>query len=138
MTLPEARRHPAPLDEPAAATHGKPSGGIRLMVRRFLFASLVGAAYACLGHSGQAQAQNAYGQAWGGTYTTQDWDRFYHYPFVYYPQNFWGSEYYRSADSLYYRYPPEMRIPVYNRRWHNEYPTRRRYHAGHHFQLDVF
>ena len=88
------------------------------------------AAFGCLSHGSQAQAQNAYGQAWGGTYTAQDWNRFYHYPYVYYPQNFWGNEYYRSADSLYYRYPPEMRIPVYNRRWHNEYPNRRKYHAG--------
>ena len=100
-----------------------------------------------------AQAQQAYGRAWGGTYTTQDWNRFYHYPYVYYPQNFWGSEYYRSADSLYYRYPPEMRIPVYNRKWHNYYPNHRtryydgllnvrhngaRYHSGKHFILDVF
>ena len=67
-----------------------------------------------------------------------NWGRFYHYPYVYYPQNFWGNEYYRSADSLYYRYPPEMRIPVYNRRWHNYYPNRRKYHSGHHFVLDVF
>ena len=68
----------------------------------------------------------------------QDWDRFYHYPYVYYPQNFWGNEYFRSADSLYHRYPPEMRIPVYNRHWHNYYPNRRAYHWGHHFALDVF
>ena len=114
------------------------SRGTRLMIRRTLFAACVCAAFGCLNHSGRAAAQNAYGQAWGGTYTAQDWNRFYHYPYVYYPQNFWGNEYYRSADSLYYRYPPEMRIPVYNRRWHNYYPTRRKYYAGHHFQLDVF
>jgi hypothetical protein len=108
------------------------------MIRRFLLAACAVAAFGCASQGSQAQAQNAYGQAWGGTYTTQDWNRFYHYPYVYYPQNFWGSEYYRSADSLYYRYPPEMRIPVYNRRWHNEYPTRRKFHTGHHFQLDVF
>ena len=69
---------------------------------------------------------------------TQDWERFYHYPYVYYPQNFWGNEYYRSADSLYYRYPAEMRIPVYNRHWHNEYPSPRKYYSGSHFVLDVF
>ena len=86
----------------------------------------------------EAQAQQAYGRAWGHTYNTMDWDRFYHYPYVYYPQNFWGNEYYRSADSLYYRYPPEMRIPVYNRHWHNDYPTPRPYHRGHHFVLDIF
>ena len=45
---------------------------------------------------------------------------------------------YRSAESLYYRYPPEMRIPVYNKQWHNFYPEERRYHWGKHFMLDVF
>jgi hypothetical protein len=108
------------------------------MLRRIFFAACLGMVLAAFGGGSQAQAQQAYGQAWGGSYTTQDWNRFYHYPYVYYPQNFWGNEYYRSADSLYYRYPPEMRIPVYNRRWHNEYPSRRLYHAGHHFNLDVF
>ena len=65
----------------------------------------------------------AYGRRWGNGYGTRDWERFYHYPYVYYPQNFWGSEYYKSAESLYYRYPSEMRIPVYNRKWHNYYPA---------------
>lgn len=85
-----------------------------------------------------AQAEQAFGRQWGRTYTTQDWERFYHYPYVYYPQNFWGNDYYRSAEDLYFRYPPEMRIPVYNRQWHNEYPQPRRYHKGHQFILDVF
>ena len=67
-----------------------------------------------------------------------DWQRFYHYPYVYYPQNFWGNEYYRSSEDLYFRYPPEMQIPVYNKKWHNEYPENRRFHSGHHFMLDVF
>ncbi|MCP4829039.1 MAG: calmodulin-binding protein, partial [Proteobacteria bacterium] len=40
--------------------------------------------------------------------------------------------------SLYHRYPPEMRIPVYNKKWHNYYPSHRRFHSGHHFILDVF
>ena len=80
----------------------------------------------------------AYGQSWGGAPTMRDWNRFYHYPYVYYPQNFYGADYYKSADSLYHRYPPEMRIPVYNKRWHNYYPSNRRYHKGHHFMLDVF
>ena len=45
-----------------------------------------------------------------------------------------------------------MRIPVYNKQWHNYYPvgrsfqngrmfhrhTRLKYHRGHHFMLDVF
>ncbi|MDD4789198.1 MAG: calmodulin-binding protein, partial [Pirellulales bacterium] len=78
------------------------------------------------------------GRQWGRTYSTQDWNRFYHYPYVYYPQNFWSTDYYRSSEDLYYRYPPEMRIPVYNLRWHNYYPQARRYHSGHHFVLDIF
>ena len=86
----------------------------------------------------EAQAQQAYGRAWGHTYSTIDWDRFYHYPYVYYPRNFWGQEYYQSDQSLYHRYPPEMRVPVYNKAWHNYYPNGRRYHWGHHFMLDVF
>ena len=91
---------------------------------------------ACAASDGSAQ--QAYGRQWGHTYNTQDWSRFYHYPYVYYPQNFWGDDYYKSAESLYYRYPPEMRIPVYNRRWHNEYPLPRKYYRGHHFNIDVF
>ena len=60
----------------------------------------------------------------------------YHYPYVYYPQNFWSSEYYQSSDDLYHRYPPEMQVPVYNKRWHNMYPEGALYHSGHHFILD--
>ncbi|MEM6329989.1 MAG: calmodulin-binding protein [Planctomycetota bacterium] len=106
------------------------------MIRRIVFAAAAALAFAAA--ADQAEAQQAYGRQWGGTYSSTDWERFYHYPYVYYPQNYWGSEYYRSADSLYHRYPPEMRIPVYNRRWHNYYPSARRYHSGHHFILDVF
>jgi hypothetical protein len=85
-----------------------------------------------------ASAEQAYGRQWAGTYSNRDWERFYHYPFVYYPQNFYGSEYYRSSEDLYYRYPAEMRIPVYNTRWHNYYPEGSLYHSGHHFILDTF
>ncbi len=49
-----------------------------------------------------------------------------------------GPDYYRSSGNMYYRYPPEMQIPVYNRTWHNEYPQDRRYYGGHHFNLNVF
>lgn len=107
----------------------------------------------------QAQAQQAYGRQWAGSYSTQDWQRFYSYPYVYYPQNFWSDDYFKSSNDLYYRYPQEMRIPVYNRQWHNYYPEgrknqmdpwvqytskskyfseQRRYYRGHHFILDVF
>jgi hypothetical protein len=108
------------------------------MTRRICLVISLAAALTVVLSAGQAHAQQAYGRAWGTTYTTQDWNRFYHYPYVYYPQNFWGNEYYRSADSLYYRYPPEMRIPVYNRHWHNYYPSPRKFHRGAHFALDVF
>ncbi|MCG6156893.1 hypothetical protein [Rubinisphaera margarita] len=64
-----------------------------------------------------------------------DWNRFYYYPYMYYPQNF---QQYGSYDHMYYRYAPEMQIPVYNKDWHNFYPTERPYHKGYHFHLDVF
>ena len=64
-----------------------------------------------------------------------DWNRFYYYPYIYYPHNFQRLETY---DSLYHRYPPNRRIPVYNTGWYNAYPTARPYHKGNHFKLDVF
>jgi len=108
------------------------------MIRRIYFAVSAAMLLAVLSPAPAADAEQAYGRAWGHTYNTTDWERFYHYPYVYYPQNFWGSEYYRSADSLYYRYPPEMRIPVYNRHWFSDYPSPRPYYSGHHFVLDIF
>jgi len=108
------------------------------MIRRFIVIFVCAVALIVIFSAGEAQAQQAFGRNWGHSYSTHDWERFYHYPYVYYPQNFWGNEYYRSAESLYYRYPPEMRIPVYNKKWQNYYPQGRRYHSGHHFILDVF
>lgn len=66
-----------------------------------------------------------------------DWNRFYYYPYIYYPHNFAQPETYNN---LYYRYPPARQIPVYNRSWNNFYPEKkhRAYHMGHHFILDVF
>lgn len=115
------------------------------MIRRITMAAIC-AVVMCVGLSAnEASAdENAYGRVWGGNYNLRDWERFYHYPYVYYPQNFWGNEYYRSSESLYYRYPPEMRIPVYNKKWHNYYPEGEmkhrgnRYHSGKQFLLDVF
>jgi len=92
----------------------------------------------CLDVADASAQQRAYGRVWGNQYGSRDWERFYHYPYVFYPQNYWGNEYYRSAESLYYRYPPEMRVPVYNDDWHNYYPQGRRYHSGFHFELDTF
>ncbi len=108
------------------------------MVRRTVLVLLCTAAIVAVFTATSAQAQQAYNRQWGSSYTSQDWNRFYHYPYVYYPQNFWGNDYYRSQDNLYYRYPAQMRIPVYNRQWHNYYPQGRRYYSGHHFNLDVF
>jgi hypothetical protein len=108
------------------------------MIRRTMLAVCGMALVASALSASRAQAQQAYGRTWGRTYNTQDWQRFYHYPYVYYPQNFWGPDYYKSSDDLYYRYPQEMRIPVYNKQWHNEYPQDRRYHSGHHFILDTY
>ena len=65
-----------------------------------------------------------------------DWQRFYYYPYVYYPHNFQKKQ--PSSDSLYYRYPASRRIPVYNKNWYNFYPSDRPYHSGHHFIIDVF
>ena len=109
------------------------------MSRTFFFGCTLLALTALFSAADTAQAEvRSFGRVWGGNLSAQDWERFYHYPYVYYPQNFWGQEYYRSRESLYYRYPPEMRIPVYNKRWHNYYPSARPYHTGNHFVLDVF
>ena len=108
------------------------------MIRRTMLVLLCAATVAAVFSVADARAQQAFDRQWGRSYSTQDWNRLYHYPYVYYPQNFWGSDYYRSSEDLYFRYPPEMRIPVYNRSWQNYYPQKRRYHQGHHFILDVF
>lgn len=116
------------------------------MIRRMLAVLICAGTLAVCLDVPQAQAQEptgvrphqAYGRMWGGAHSLRDWERFYHYPYVYYPQNFWGNEYYRSSDNPYYRYPREMRIPVYNKTWHNYYPQSRLYHQGSHFNLDVF
>lgn len=113
-------------------------GGI--MIRKALMVMALGTvAGLATADSAQAQQpQQAYGRSWNGGAGERDYNRFMHYPYVYYPQNFWGNEYYRSSNDLYHRYPTEMQIPVYNRKWANYYPTQQRYHWGHHFILDVF
>ena len=108
------------------------------MIRRTPVWLLLAAAVFAVACVADADAQEAFNRQWGRSYSTQDWNRMYHYPYVYYPQNFWGADYYRSSNDLYHRYPPEMRVPVYNRNWHNYYPQARRYHSGHHFMLDTF
>lgn len=110
------------------------------MIRRLLMIAVCVVAFAAFNQCSSAQAQSpqpAYGASWGQQ-GPSNMNRFYHYPYVTYPQNYWGSDYYRSQDSLYHRYPAEMRVPVYNKQWYNYYPTSRRYHFGHQFILDVF
>ncbi|REJ70954.1 MAG: hypothetical protein DWQ34_23625 [Planctomycetota bacterium] len=65
-----------------------------------------------------------------------NWQRFYYYPYVYYPQNF--QQYPESYDHLYYRYPRERQIPVFNANWHNFYLMDKPFHKGGHFALDIF
>lgn len=64
-----------------------------------------------------------------------DWQRFYYYPYVYYPHNFQRPV---EFDHMYYRYPPQRQIPVYNTAWHNFYPEPHPWHKGAAFELDVF
>jgi hypothetical protein len=110
--------------------------------RLFTTAAVVAVGVALFAAEAAAQspavAQQAYGQQWGHSYNTQDWNRLYHYPYVWYPHNFYHDGYMQSANDLYHRYPQEMRVPVYNRQWQNDYPKSRRYHHGYHFNLDVF
>ena len=126
------------------------------MIRRLFMTAMCVVAFAAVNCSSTTHAQQgsngqaavaqtpmamaqapAYGAHWGQQ-GPRNMNRFYHYPYVTYPQNYWGNDYYRSVDSLYYRYPAAMRIPVYNKDWYNYPPTSRRYHFGHHFILDVF
>jgi hypothetical protein len=130
------------------------------MIRRTMLVLFCAAVVLSVFTVTDVQAQQAFNRQWGHNYSTQDWNRMYHYPYVYYPQNFWGRDYYRSSENLYYRYPPEMRIPVYHKQWENYYPQHRqdpywkqhqfnpmfcgerhtgvKYAQGHHFIADVF
>lgn len=96
------------------------------MIKRVLLFAVIAAA-ACVQSTESVEAAPP-GQP-------SDWQRFYHYPYVYYPQTFQKPQTY---DHMYYRYSPEMRIPVYNKNWYNFYPSEKPYHSGHHYILDVF
>lgn len=72
------------------------------------------------------------------TTNTQEWNQYYHYPYIYYPQNYWSPQYFQSSDNIYHRYPPEMQVPAYNPNWQNFYPSGRKYHFGNHYKLDIF
>ena len=96
-----------------------------MLKRLILFAVIVAASSAGLGSAVEASPP---GQP-------ADWNRFYYYPYVYYPHAFQQPKKY---DHMYYRYSPEMQIPVYNKNWYNFYPSEKPYHRGHHFIMDVF
>ena len=102
------------------------------MKLRFVLAALMTVAAFSLTGPGieTAQAQSNVGRA-----SVADWNRFYYYPYVYYPQTYQRPQ---SYNHLYYKYGQSMRIPVYNKHWYNFYPTSKPYHSGHHFILDVF
>ena len=53
-----------------------------------------------------AAGQQAYG--YQASYNTHDWNRLYHYPYVWYPQNYYADGYMKSRNDLYHRYPQEM------------------------------
>jgi hypothetical protein len=101
-----------------------------LMVRKTILGGLAGLSLlAALLAGGVSPARAA------GIGQPYDHGRFYYYPYVYYPHNYRAPV---QFDNLYYRYPPERQIPVYNKSWHNFYMMGHPYHKGHHFILDVF
>ena len=67
------------------------------MIRRTMLALVGALALTTAAATAEAQQPQAYGRQWGQSYNTQDWSRFLHYPYVWYPQNFWGPDYYKSA-----------------------------------------
>lgn len=80
----------------------------------------------------------AFNESWAKTsYHTQNWDRYYHYPYVMYPHNYWPQEYFRRNGDMMRPYPPEMRIPLYDRKNYNYYPEPKRFHQGNHYLIDV-
>ena len=101
------------------------------MIKRIKIASLT--LFIAIIGMGILQSQEA--NAANGKGQPTDWGRFYHYPYVYYPHNFQQPVEY---DHMYYKYPQERRIPVYNKGWYNFYPSPRPYHSGHHYIMDVF
>ena len=64
------------------------------MIRRIVLAAVCAAAMFVVTDAGTANAQErGYGAVWGQQYSAGDLQRFYHYPYVTYPQNYWGSDY---------------------------------------------
>lgn len=93
------------------------------------------AAFACVSVLAASWATGSSHASAAGIGQPYDWGRFYYYPYVYYPHTFSAPVQY---DNLYYRYPVERQIPVYNTNWYNPYVMPHPYHKGHNFILDVF
>ncbi len=100
------------------------------MKARVVLAALMTVATFSLAGPGVETADAQQGRA-----QVSDWNRFYYYPYVYYPHTYQRPQTYNH---LYHKYAPAQRIPVYNKHWYNFYPTEKPYHTGHHFTLDVF
>ena len=105
------------------------------MIHRTLIVAFCAAAlYVAFSNTQVSAQQQQYGRTWNSS-TVEDWQRHYHYPYKYYPQNFQSPETYKAAPG---KYPKEMQVPpYYDRNWQNYYPSPRKYHFGHHFELDV-
>ena len=106
-----------------------------MKVRLLMIAVLL--AFLAFSWNDRVAAQLPVGAKPAANYNAQNWERFFHYPYVYYNQNFRPLDNYRSTDDLYYRYRRDMQVPVYNPYWQNFYPVPRRYHQGTHFVLDI-
>lgn len=99
------------------------------MKLRVVLAALMTVAAFSLAGPGVEQAEAQAGRA-----QASDWNRFYYYPYVYYPHTYQRPQTYNH---LYHKYGQASRIPVYNKHWYNFYPTSKPYHSGHHFILDA-
>ena len=70
--------------------------------------------------------------------TVEDWNRYYYYPYRYFPHNFQSRDYHRAMANPPQRYPKEMQVPArYDQSWQNYFPAPRKYHFGRHFHLDM-
>ncbi len=81
------------------------------MVRRSILGGLLFLSIVAAAFTGTGSSAQA-----AGIGQPYDWGRFYYYPYVYY----------------------QRQIPVYNKAWHNFYPSEHPYYKGAHFILDVF
>lgn len=68
--------------------------------------------------------------------------RFWHYPYYYFPHNYWptlGPRYPEGPNMPYMRPPAYMAYPPFREpNWRYEFFQPQKYHRGHHFWLDQF